>query len=136
MVRKMIIVLIVTVCCALVSPLYGLETGIDNLEMWGYVQNEIAFHTTANPGTAPLYKDRYVSPLTGGTPLGHPASFAINGLLKENRNKHAGSLMKFENTFNLKALYRVIPGRLEIFGRFYLLFDSVYDIEDYWVKIR
>ena len=130
MVRKMIILLIVTVCCALVSPVCALETGIDNLEVWGYVQNEMAFHTTSNPGTAPLYKDRYVSPLTGGTPLGHPASFAINGLLKENKNKHAGSMMKFENTFNLKALYRVIPGKLEVFGRFYLLFDSVYDIEN------
>ena len=129
MVRKMIILLIATVCCALVSPLYALETGIDNLEVWGYVQHEMAFHTTRNSGTAPLYKDTYVSPLTGSTPLGHPASFAINGLLKENTNSHRGSMMKFEDTFNLKALYRIIPGRLEVFARFYLLFDSVYQLE-------
>ena len=125
MARKMIILLIVAVSSALVSPLYALETGIDNFEVWGYVQNEMAFHTTRNSGTAPLYVDRYVSPLLGI----HPAAFAINGLLKENTNSHRGSMMKFENTFNLKALYRLIPGKLDVFGRFYLLFDSVYDLE-------
>ncbi|MDX1778021.1 MAG: DUF1302 family protein, partial [Thermodesulfobacteriota bacterium] len=124
--RKMIIIFIVTFFCALVSPLQALETGIENLEVWGYVQNEVQFATTDQPGTAPLYVDTYVSPLLGI----HPAAPVINRLLKENKRSHSGSLMMFENTFNLKALYRLIPGKLEVFARFYLLFDSVYNIEN------
>ena len=113
MARRIIILLLTTFIFGTAYPLYALDTGINNLEMWGYVQNEIAWHTTSNNGGPALYEDRYVSPLLGF----HPASFAINGLLKENKNKHAGSLMKFENTFNLKALYRLIPGKLEVFTR-------------------
>ena len=124
--RKKIVLLIATVLCALVSPLHALETGIDNLEVWGYVQNEVQFATTDQSGTAPLYVDRYVSPLLGF----HPAAFAINGLLKDNTRKHSGALMAFENTMNLKALYRLIPGKLEVFARLYLLFDSVYNMEN------
>ena len=124
--RKKIVLLIAVVLCALVSPLHALETGIENLEVWGYVQNEVQFATTDQPGTAPLYVDRYVSPLLGF----HPAAFAINGLLKENTRKHSGALMAFENTMNLKGLYRLIPGKLEVFARIYLLFDSVYNMEN------
>jgi hypothetical protein len=126
MVRKKIILLFTTFIFGMAHPLYALDTGINNLEMWGYVQNEIAWHTTENDGISSLYQDRYVSPLLGF----HPAAFAINGLLKQNKNKHPGSLMKFENTFNLKALYRLIPGKLEVFARIYMLFDSVYEMED------
>jgi len=124
--RKKIVLLIAVFLCALVSPLHALETGIENLEVWGYVQNEVQFHTAVNSGTAPLYVDRYVSPLLGF----HPAAFAINGLVKENKNKHTGALMAFENTMNLKGLYRLIPGKLEVFARIYLLFDSVYNMEN------
>jgi len=125
MVRKKIMLLLAGCLIGLACPLYALETGIENLEMWGYVQNEIAVHTTSNPGTGTLYEDRHVSPLLGF----HPASFAINGLLRENRNSHEGSLMKFENTFNLKAIYRLVPGKLEVFGRIYMLWDGVYSME-------
>ena len=83
MVRKKILLLLTTFLLGMAYPLYALDTGINNLEMWGYVQNEIAWHTTANNGVPFLYQDRYVSPLLGF----HPASFAINGLLKENKNK-------------------------------------------------
>ena len=41
--REKIILLIAVVLCALVSPLHALETGIENLEVWGYVQNEMQF---------------------------------------------------------------------------------------------
>ncbi len=124
--RKKIVLLIATVLCALVSPLHALETGIENLEVWGYVQNETQFHTAVNSGLAPLYVDRYVSPLLGF----HPAAPVINRLVKENKNKHTGALMAFENTMNLKGLYRLIPGKLEVFARIYLLFDSVYNMEN------
>ncbi len=124
--KKISIPLIIVFLAGVAFPLHALETGIDNLEMWGYVQNEIAWHTTSNNGLQNIYEDRYVSPLLGF----HPASFAINGLVKQNKNKHEGSLMKFENTFNLKVLYRLIPGKLEVFGRVYMLFDSVYDMEN------
>ncbi len=124
--RKIFILLLTVFLLGTACPLYAFETGIDNLEMWGYVQNEIAWHTTSNNGLQNLYEDRYVSPLLGI----HPASFAINGSLKQNTNKHEGSLMKFENSFNLKALYRLIPGKLEIFGRVYMLFNNAYSMED------
>ena len=126
MTRKIFIPLLIVFLLGMAYPLHALETGIDNLEIWGYVQNEIAWHTTANNGGPYLYNDRYVSPLLGF----HPASFAINGLRKENKNKQPGSLMKFENTFNLKVLYRLIPGKLEVFGRIYMLWDPVYSMED------
>lgn len=124
--RKKIILLLITLFLGFAGPLYALDVGIENLEVWGYVQNEIAVHTTQNEGTGTLFVDRHVSPLLGF----HPAAFAVNGLLKENRNSHAGSLMKFENTFNLKVQYRLIPGKLEFFGRLYMLWDPVYSMEN------
>ncbi len=110
----------------------ALDTGIPNLEIWGYIQNDTAFHTTTNPGTAPFFQDRKVAP--NFPPPGggfHPASILLNRLVRENTVNHRSSLMKLENTFNLKALYKIMDSpyrKISIFGRIYLLHDAVYDL--------
>jgi len=112
----------------------ALDTGITNLEIWGYIQNDTAFHTTTNSGTAPFFQDKKVAP--NFPPPGggfHPASILLNRLVRENKVNHRSSLMKFENTFNLKALYKVMDcpyRKISIFGRIYLLHDAVYDLTE------
>ncbi len=107
---------------------YALETGIPGLEVWGYVQNDSAFHTTRRD---PLiyFKERKVAPGLGN--FGHPAASVINGLSRQNTVDHRGSIMKFENSFNMKILYTLLDRdnkRVSIFGRLYTLVDSVYDM--------
>jgi hypothetical protein len=114
-------------CCAGNSS--AIETGIPNLEVWGYIQNETAAHTTSNSPLI-MFEDYNVAPGTGGI---HPASPIINGLSRQNTVDHSGSMMKFENTFNLKALYRLVDTydrRISIFARTYLLYDAVYQMEN------
>ncbi len=114
-------------CCAGNSS--ALETGIPNLEVWGYIQNETAIHTTSNSGLENIFEDSHVSPAFGN----HPASLLINGLSRQNKVDHSGSMMKFENTFNLKALYRLVDTydrKITFFSRFYLLYDAVHDMEN------
>jgi hypothetical protein len=124
-----LVMMIWGVMCCFAGNSSALETGIPNLEVWGYIQNETAIHTTTNPGLENIFEDFHVAPALGI----HPASPIINGLSRQNTVDHRGSMMKFENTFNLKALYRLVDTydrRITLFSRFYLLYDSVYNMEN------
>ncbi len=53
-------------CCFAGNSSAALETGIPNLEVWGYIQNETAAHTTSNSGLKNIFEDYRVAPGTGG----------------------------------------------------------------------
>jgi hypothetical protein len=120
--------LFLIVLLAMAGVTYALETGDPRLEVWGYVQNETAWHYTTHPPLT-FFKDRHVAPGLGN--FGHPAAFLINGLSRQNTVEHRDSLMKFENSFNMKILYKILDcenKKLSVFGRIYTLVDSVYDL--------
>ena len=85
---------------------YALDTGDPRLEVWGYVQNDTAWHYTSDPGLKNIFKYKRVAPGLGN--FGHPAAFLINPLSRQNIVKHRDSLEKFENSFNLKMLYKIL----------------------------
>ncbi len=125
-------VLFLTACLAMAcmcQGAYALDTGDPRLEVWGYIQNDTAWHYTSNPGLKDIFKYKTVAPGLGN--FGHPAAFLVNGLSRQNIVKHRDSLEKFENSFNMKMLYKIKDcdnEKLSIFGRIYTLVDSMYDL--------
>ena len=100
---------------------YALDTGDPRFEVWGYFQNDTAWHYTTNPGLNEIFKYNRVAPGLGD--FGHPAAFLINRLSRQNIVKHRDSLQKFENSFNMKMLYKIKDcqnEKLSIFGRIYI----------------
>jgi hypothetical protein len=124
--------LFLTACLAVAcmcQGAYALDTGDPRFEVWGYFQNDTAWHYTTNPGLNEIFKYNRVAPGLGG--FGHPAAFLINRLSRQNIVKHRDSLQKFENSFNMKMLYKIKDcqnEKLSIFGRIYTKVDSMYDL--------
>jgi hypothetical protein len=122
------LLMICTAMACMCRCVYALDTGNERLEVWGYIQNETAWHTTDNPGLKDIFTNKGVAPGLGN--FGHPAAFIINGLSRQNTVDHSGTMQKFESTFNLKVEYKLIKEtnrKLSVFGRFYTLVDNVYD---------
>jgi len=82
-----VLFLIVLLAMAFVFPAaYALDTGDPRFEVWGYFQNDTAWHYTTNPGLNNIFRYKRVAPGLGN--FGHPASFLINRLSRQNIVEH------------------------------------------------